>query len=392
MKESITIRNLGPLKNIHIEDIKPFTLIIGPSAAGKSTLMKTIALMRYIFKMNHIRAYLRNAGISKSPFKLRFASLLHDGLQIMVNKDTYIEYRGVINGNTYSIVFENGKLAQLGDIPNEDLYFLKESFISETRSIIPTWASKGSSAKGIDLGFFFHETFNDFNAATDKIKELELGYLNLKMKVQKTGSNPKKYVISGLEDNSDAIELRYASSGIQTSTPLVTIIKYFAQDFSFKDAFRRSVLSYLYDTNDTTRISNFKPEVEQTDLKRLVHVHIEEPELSLDPEAQRLMVNNMIDYAFHKKEDDREINIMIATHSPYIANHLNVLIRAGYYQKSREQYPFINADAIAAFSLDKGHLTSLMATDNNSGQKVINTINLSTPIENIANDYMGINE
>lgn len=45
MRESISIKNFGPLKNISIDDIKPLTVFIGESASGKSTLMKVIVLM-----------------------------------------------------------------------------------------------------------------------------------------------------------------------------------------------------------------------------------------------------------------------------------------------------------------------------------------------------------
>lgn len=50
MKESIIIKNLGPLKEVEISDIKPLTVFIGRSASGKSTIMKIIVLMRYIYK------------------------------------------------------------------------------------------------------------------------------------------------------------------------------------------------------------------------------------------------------------------------------------------------------------------------------------------------------
>ena len=50
MKESIIIKNLGPLKEVEIRDIKPLTVFIGKSASGKSTIMKIIVLMRYIYK------------------------------------------------------------------------------------------------------------------------------------------------------------------------------------------------------------------------------------------------------------------------------------------------------------------------------------------------------
>ena len=84
MKESIIIKNFGPLKEVEIDDIKPLTVFIGKSAGGKSIIMKVLVLMRYIYKMINIRSYLKNAKITRSPFKLRFNSLLHDGLKRMI--------------------------------------------------------------------------------------------------------------------------------------------------------------------------------------------------------------------------------------------------------------------------------------------------------------------
>ena len=46
MKEYITIKNFGPLTKIENLEIKQFTLLIGESASGKSTLMKVVAMMR----------------------------------------------------------------------------------------------------------------------------------------------------------------------------------------------------------------------------------------------------------------------------------------------------------------------------------------------------------
>ena len=85
MKESIIIKNVGPLKDIRIEDIKPLVVFIGKSASGKSTIMKIVILMRYIYKMVNIRSYLKHAKVTRSPFKLRFDSFLHDGLEKMIN-------------------------------------------------------------------------------------------------------------------------------------------------------------------------------------------------------------------------------------------------------------------------------------------------------------------
>ncbi len=389
MKESIIIKNFGPLKEVEIDDIKPLTVFIGKSAGGKSIIMKVIVLMRYIYKMVNIRSYLKNAKITRSPFKLRFNSLLHDGLKGMITAQTEIYYTVEINGNKYTLKYTNRGLQSDINIPDKDLIFFKEAYVSGMRSLIPIWASKAVSVKGENLDFFFHETFNDFNDATDVIKEQKLEYLNLKMKVRKSGNRPKLFTIESLQNDAVPIELRYASSGIQTSAPLVAIVHYFAQEFSFKDAFQRSVLNYLYKQDLLTK---FTPGINRNKLGKYVHIHIEEVELSLAPEDQRAFMSNLIEEVFHKNKKDRKLGLMVSTHSPYIVNHLNVLLRAGYFEKARENYPFLEKDDIAVYRVNEGKIISLMATDNDTGEYVINALDMSDTMERIFEEYESMEE
>ena len=389
MKESIIIKNFGPLKEVEIDDIKPLTVFIGKSAGGKSIIMKVIVLMRYIYKMVNIRSYLKNAKITRSPFKLRFNSLLHDGLKGMITAQTEIYYTVEINGNKYTLKYTNRGLQSDINIPDKDLIFFKEAYVSGMRSLIPIWASKAVSVKGETLGFFFHETFNDFNDATDVIKEQKLEYLNLKMKVRKSGNRPKLFTIESLQNDAVPIELRYASSGIQTSAPLVAIVHYFAQEFSFKDAFQRSVLNYLYKQDLLTK---FTLGINRNKLGKYVHIHIEEVELSLAPEDQRAFMSNLVEEVFHKNKKDRKLGLMVSTHSPYIVNHLNVLLRAGYFEKARENYPFLEKDDIAVYRVNEGKIISLMATDNDTGEYVINALDMSDTMERIFEEYESMEE
>lgn len=389
MKESIIIKNFGSLKEVEIDDIKPLTVFIGKSAGGKSIIMKVIVLMRYIYKMVNIRSYLKNAKITRSPFKLRFNSLLHDGLKGMITAQTEIYYTVEINGNKYTLKYTNRGLQSDINIPDKDLIFFKEAYVSGMRSLIPIWASKAVSVKGENLGFFFHETFNDFNDATDVIKEQKLEYLNLKMKVRKSGNRPKLFTIESLQNDAVPIELRYASSGIQTSAPLVAIVHYFAQEFSFKDAFQRSVLNYLYKQDLLTK---FTPGINRNKLGKYVHIHIEEVELSLAPEDQRAFMSNLVEEVFHKNKKDRKLGLMVSTHSPYIVNHLNVLLRAGYFEKARENYPFLEKDDIAVYRVNEGKIISLMATDNDTGEYVINALDMSDTMERIFEEYESMEE
>lgn len=389
MKESIIIKNFGPLKEVEIDDIKPLTVFIGKSAGGKSIIMKVIVLMRYIYKMVNIRSYLKNAKITRSPFKLRFNSLLHDGLKGMITAQTEIYYTVEINGNKYTLKYTNRGLQSDINIPDKDLIFFKEAYVSGMRSLIPIWASKAVSVKGENLGFFFHETFNDFNDATDVIKEQKLEYLNLKMKVRKSGNRPKLFTIESLQNDAVPIELRYASSGIQTSAPLVAIVHYFAQEFSFKDAFQRSVLNYLYKQDLLTK---FTLGINRNKLGKYVHIHIEEVELSLAPEDQRAFMSNLVEEVFHKNKKDRKLGLMVSTHSPYIVNHLNVLLRARYFEKARENYPFLEKDDIAVYRVNEGKIISLMATDNDTGEYVINALDMSDTMERIFEEYESMEE
>ena len=68
--------------------------------------------------------------------------------------------------------------------------------------------------------------------------------------------------------------------------------------------FKRSVLDYLYKQD---RLEKFTPQINQSDLEKYVHIHIEEAELSLDPEAQRALISNLVDEAFHKNNEDRKL-------------------------------------------------------------------------------------
>lgn len=382
--ESLKVRNVGALKEVYLKELKPLTVLIGASASGKSTLMKIIALMRYIYKRVNIKAYLKNSNIDGAIFYIRFQDFLKDGMKDIITSESEIEYVASVNEHQYVISYRNGKLATPGEIPNEDLVFFKEAWVSEMRSVIPVWASRGSLVKGSSFGFYFDETFSDFDEATDVVKNIDLEYLGMKLEVVKGGNNQKKFMISPNDASYAPIELKYASSGTQTTAPLVTLLKYYSSEFSFKEAMRRSIILMLFEKNLTEK---YHPGVELGNLPKYVHLHAEEPELSLDPRSQRRLVNTLMRYTFHERSDEREVGLLIATHSPYIINHLNVLLRASYSQIGRDAYHFVMPDKLAAYKVTDGGLMDLMATDDESGQLVINTLDLSEIMEDIYNDY-----
>lgn len=382
--ETIHIKNLGPLEDTGVIDIKPLTVFIGNSASGKSTLMKALVLMRYIFKRLSIRAYFHNSHMEENVINFRFRDLLRDNMSVLVTADTYIHYVVTINGNSYSVSYSGGKLSYNAIIPNEDLCFFKEVWVAESRSAIAPLSSQGTLAKNAYLGFFFNETFTEFDNATDAIKHFDLNYIGLDMDVERGGNNQKKFILKPKDKNYSSFELRHASSGIQTTAPLIAMMNYYAQAFDFKSAQKRSIIDLLFEKNLTTQ---YRPEMELTDMPQYVHIHIEEPELSLDPTSQIQMLNEIIRLAFYSKVDSREIGLVLATHSPYIINSLNLLMKA-HDCKTDIDGAHVDYDDLSVYQILSGGVVDLKVKNIH----YVNTDRLSEDINNIYDKYQELKQ
>jgi len=68
LRESIYIKSVGSIREIEIEELKPLTLFVGKTASGKSTILKVVVLMRYLYKMVNIRSYLKKCENPKVSF------------------------------------------------------------------------------------------------------------------------------------------------------------------------------------------------------------------------------------------------------------------------------------------------------------------------------------
>lgn len=379
MKEYITIKGFGPLKNIENLEIKPFSVLIGESASGKSTLMKVVAMMRYLYKMANIRSYLYRSNITKSPFKTRLDTLLkRQGMTKMLTKDSLIVYRVQMNdGVNYEMRIENGNLKKTEVIEQRHLMLCKNSYVSENRNIIPTWTQTSWKNKGATIGFYFHETNDDFGCASEGEKELMMDFVGMKMIITHPKGKPTRYQIVPTDGHHTPIELTEASSGIQTSAPLVLIVDYFAKDFSFKEAFNRSVMSYLYEMEN---LSKFKAVSEPTALTKVVNIHIEEPELSLFPDAQCKLIEKIFYTALHA-ESDRTLNMMLATHSPYILNYLNIVLN-----QTKEGKAKLTNENLAVYGIHDGSTMNLLMKDD-KGRDIVDTLDLTEMMSAIFNEY-----
>ncbi|MDR1199471.1 MAG: AAA family ATPase [Prevotellaceae bacterium] len=375
MQESIIIRNFGPIKDIEIRNINPFTIFIGESGSGKSTVMKVIVLFRWIYKMLNIRSYLKYAKITESPFKFDFKEYMKNGgfeEDAYLLSDTEIIYRRNNNEISYK-----GSLNAAITIPESELSLEKMSFIADKRNVVPDILANNVKADS----FFINETYSDFKIAYPLIKELSMNYLGVKYTRKKTGAVTKHF-IENIDTNKKypPIKLENASSGMQTVTPLSVIVEYFAKHYNFSKFGDKIIFKYLYESD---ALKKFNPGLNIGEIKnKNIHIHIEEPELSLYPESQRSLLNFIVNRCFVEKHNDYNMTIMMATHSPYIINHLNLLIKA-YDKDTLIEGAKLNYDDISVYQVEDGEINDLKIQND----RLIYTNPLSDTINNIYDEY-----
>ncbi len=374
MQESIFIKNFGPIKEIEIKNIHPLTVFIGESGSGKSTIMKVIILFRWIYKWLNIRSYLKHANISQSPFSFDFKDLLTTNGLIEYLKEGKTEI--IYKKGSVSIHYKN-KLGTSPIVPSDELSLEKMCFISERRNIIPDILANKVS---LQSDFYMKETLDDTRLSLTKISQLDIDYLGVKFIAKKMKGISKYEIESTKDDEKYSISLYNASSGTQTIVPLSVIVEYFSKHYDFKGRFNEIVFDYL-SRNDS--LKDFKATQNIGDIKyRNVHIHIEEPELSLYPESQLSLVNSIVNRCFVEKNNDYNMTVMLATHSPYIINHLNLLIKAHDKNKLIEGAEMSYED-ISVFQVINGKIVDLKIQN----ERLINTNPLSETINDIYDQY-----
>lgn len=360
-KESIEIRNFGPIKDVSLWNLKKVNVFIGKSGSGKSTVMKVLAMMRWIYKMICVRSYLKVSGISNTPFRLRLDAILSkNGLKPFLRNDTVILYS---NGD-FDIQIRNGKILFPQKIVSPDeLTIQKVAYISDKRVLVPDLAV-GNVALRHNM-FYLDETFLNFQKAIDTIGASDMGYLGVKMNVRKS-SGSKRVYISGASSEAgyDNLPLTSASSGIQSSVALHFIMQYFADHYDIVDALNSTIVKYLAESDN---LSKFKA---TTDIGRFpnkrISIHVEEPELSLFPTNQWGLMKYLVRLC--QNAGNAEIDMTLATHSPYILTALNVMTFA-YRANAKdsvatsaliEDIPLLNPEDVGAWSVADGNADSII--------------------------------
>lgn len=374
MTEYLRIENFGPIQEVILDDIRPLTIFIGESGSGKSTIMKVLSLFRWIFKRVNLRSFLQHAGIKKTGLKFKIKPLMKtSGILEYLKADSVIVYR---RGN-YEIKMQNRSVNIRFVIAQEDLCLDKVCFVSDKRAMIPDFLDNKMERR--IANYYLQDTMDNFLKACDEIKALPLEYLDVKFRVEKMKTGTVKYRIQGMEDEDFVIDMKNASSGMQTVTPLSMVVEYFATRFDAEASMNSSLFKFMADADN---LKSFSSAINIGEIrKRNVHVFVEEPELSLYPESQKSLMDFLVDRCFNR-DRDYDMTLMMATHSPYIVNYLNLLIQRN--DKGVETAYKIAFEDVNVYEICGGTANSLKIEDTH---RIIDATSLSDPISSIYAEY-----
>lgn len=370
--ESIYIRNFGPITEVDLNDIHSLLVLIGSSGSGKSTVLKLLSIFRWLYKRACIKTYLKRAGVKNLGKNIRFKTLLKtSGMDEYLKSNTHIVYR---RGDTELLV-ESGNYKS-GNVLVKNLSCEKVAFISDKRSIIADYLDHKIERRS--AGYYLQDTIDNFMLAKDNIKKMDLEYLGVTFKVEKT-NNETKYRFYRIDDEV-SVRMSSGSSGMQTVTPLCMIAEYFASYFSPVKAFSESLWKYL---SELDKLSEFSSVTNVGDIQdRNIHLLIEEPELNLDPCSQIKLINQLVDICFDQ-QNGHNISLALATHSPYILNYLNLLIKRDELNAVETK---LSADKISVYEINSG--TSIdLKMDGVNEHKIVNAVSMSEPLSYIYSEY-----
>lgn len=377
MRESITIRNFGPINEVVIPELRPLNVFVGKSGSGKSTIMKVLAAFQWIYKMNCVRSYLKRSGLRKSPFRFRLEDMLkRGGLNSYLRQDTEIIY----SNNGVEFVYRKGeKLIGVQSVmPKESLSLEKIAFISDKRGSIPNIVSGMMSIRhGL---YYLEDTLENFVKARDVIPETSLEYLGVKFEIRKTNMGPRIMVVPIGGADKYQIPLHEASSGIQSVSALHYIVEYFANHFDLIESMNSSILSYL---SKTDNIKAFKTDTNIGEFPhRRVAIHIEEPELSLFPVNQIGLMEFIYSKLLNCENNNVANQVNVATHSPYLINHLNLMMKASE-KNVKINGAALRKENVNLFYVNDGNVEDLMLQN----AALVNTDVLSDDISLIYEKY-----
>lgn len=352
----LTIRNIGPIKEVKEIHLNKVNVFMGLQSSGKSTIAKIISFCTWVEKDVATSQSLSEYQKNKRYFRERMESF--HKIKGYFSSTSYIYYKS----NVVEIKWENDECS----ISWIDRYAYKRSkiaYIPSERNMVILPEARKSEFGNTNIRSFL---FDWFEARKRYSNENRLSVLNLGINYYYLEGNEEDH-IKGYDTNHDEYDilLSHASSGLQSITPLIAMVEYltkwiynedsisFDQDerrqkvnlFLVKEIVIQPYYKKIYSSTNEYKedVKSFNSKLHEKDNEateyfkkyKMISEHlfkthnsqfiIEEPEQNLFPETQRDLVYYLLLECFNKDGN----RLTLTTHSPYVLYALNNCMMAG---------------------------------------------------------------
>jgi len=388
----LVVHNVGPVKDADIRP-KKVNVFIGPQSSGKSTIAKIISFCSWLEKNKHEfeGSYLfAGSVIDKMVSYHRMEGYLTDDSLIFYQGDNIAFAYNWPEDVPIPVEFEQDHYNVSHNVDKEILFFKMERLSNPKVLYIPAernFVSVIPNLRKYDDSKDSLQSFivDWFEAKRSFRKESALNLIDLGMKY--FSDNDEDYIQM---NGGKTIRLRNASSGLQSVTPLLTVADYmskgmYEQERPFSVEEQDVLNKLLHDLAIESLPTN-----DENDLKRRlkgflqgkVYSHtqfvIEEPEQNLYPHEQYKLVEHLVSIINHGKQH----KLTISTHSPYIINFLNVLLR-----RPKTSASYIGYKDLNVYLISDGRLTDMMMHDQTRTKWAVDTSVLNAAMEDIADQF-----
>lgn len=390
--QRLIIHNVGPIKDVDI-CLKKVNVFIGPQSSGKSTIAKIISFCSWLEKNKHELEgsfLFANSVIEKMVGYHRMEGYLSADSRIFYRGDNIAFAYNWPDDEAVPLEWDEGEYNVSGVVKNEVLFFRadrltnpKVLYIPAERnfvSVVPN-LQKYDESKDFLQGFIM----DWFEAKRSFKKENALGLLDLGMEYYSDSDEDFVRMNDG-----KIIRLRNASSGLQSVTPLLIVSDYMTNDLYAKerpfsveeqDVLNKLLHSLAIESFPTSDVEDLKRRLKGF-LQGKVYTHtqfvIEEPEQNLFPREQYMLMEHLASIVNHGKKH----RLTISTHSPYIINFLNVLLR-----RPADSISYLCHENLNVGLISDGKLTDLMMHNADMTKWAVDTSVLNAAMDEIADEF-----
>jgi predicted ATPase len=359
---TIKIKNVGPIEEADLT-LNRINVFMGPQSSGKSTIAKIISYCTWVekdvatsqsldkFKKEYFKEHLEKYHKLKEYFK----------------PSSYILY----DSNIIKIKYEDENFS----IEWKDRYAYKRSkisYIPSERNMVTLPEVKKVEFGDTNIRSFL---FDWSDARKHYSKNEELSVLNLGVKYYYNENADEDHIVKYQNGGSYDILLSNASSGLQSITPLISMVDYLTNRIYKQEELISLELNTRKNLVQQMLLKEFALEKANDIMKALFsnqnsQLIIEEPEQNLFPETQRDLVYYLLEKCLDR---EREHRLTITTHSPYILYALNNCMlgelvkskinNASEKEKIKCENALVNPKYVSIYEIHNGILKRIQQDD-----------------------------